>query len=110
MTVLGPLHGEPPEAMTKEDFERVRLRTSWNGSVTPEKKMVEQLLNEIIWLKRRLHGVESAIQPVADSLAKTANVKNAIFDGEIIVMTKALPDFCALMFRRGTTEYAAFDL
>jgi hypothetical protein len=62
MTVLGPLKDEPPEPMTKDELERVRkrLRESWNGSVTLEKKTVEQLLNEITWLKRRLHRVATS--------------------------------------------------
>jgi hypothetical protein len=70
MTVLGPLRDEPPEPLTKEAFElvRKRLRESWNGSVTLEKKTVEQLLEEILWLKKRLHRVESAIQPLVDDL------------------------------------------
>ena len=72
MTVLGPLRDEPPEPITKEEFQRVRTRllTSWNGSVTLEKKTVEALLSEIIWLKRRLHRVESAIQPLVDELRR----------------------------------------
>jgi vacuolar-type H+-ATPase subunit D/Vma8 len=66
MTVLGPLAGEPPEPMTKEAFDAVRkrLRESWNGSVTLERKQVEALIQEVIWLKRRLHRVESAIEPL----------------------------------------------
>lgn len=72
MTVLGPLHDEPPEPMTKEDFERVRtrLRDSWNGSVTLGKRQVEQLINEVLWLKRRLHRVEHAIQPLVEDLRR----------------------------------------
>jgi vacuolar-type H+-ATPase subunit D/Vma8 len=70
MTVLGPFRDEPPEPVTKEAFDaiRKRLRTSWNGSVTLEKKTVEALLNEITWLKKRLHRVETAIQPLVDDL------------------------------------------
>jgi len=70
MTVLGPLRDEPPEPMTKEAFDaiRKRIRTSWNGSVTLEKKQVEALIQEISWLKKRLHRVESAIQPLVDEL------------------------------------------
>jgi vacuolar-type H+-ATPase subunit D/Vma8 len=72
MTVLGPLAGEPPEPLTKEAFDavRTRIRTSWNGSVTLEKKTVEALIQEIIWLKRRLHRVENAIQPLVEELRK----------------------------------------
>lgn len=70
MTILGPLKGEPPEPMTKEAFDaiRKRLRTSWNGSITLEKKTVEALLTEIIWLKKRLHRVETAIQPLVEEI------------------------------------------
>jgi hypothetical protein len=38
VTILGSLAGEPPEPMTKEQFEiaRKRIRESWNGSVTSQ--------------------------------------------------------------------------
>ena len=63
MTILGPLAGEPLEPMTKEQFDaaRKRIRDSWNGSVTFEKRDAERLVAEIGWLKRRLHRVERAI-------------------------------------------------
>jgi len=48
--------------------------------------------------------------PLALSLARALRVRNAILDGEIIVMGKDGPDFNALFFRRGTPAYAAFDL
>lgn len=72
MTVLGPLRDEPEEPMTKEEFQRVRrrLRESWNGSVTLEKKTVDQLIKEIVWLKRRLHRVESAIEPLVSAISQ----------------------------------------
>lgn len=47
---------------------------------------------------------------LANALARAMPVKSAIFDGEIIVMGAAGPDFHALMFRRGEPVYAAFDL
>lgn len=47
---------------------------------------------------------------LADALARALRVKSAIFDGEIIVMTDAGPDFNALFWRRGEPAYAAFDL
>lgn len=50
------------------------------------------------------------IEPLADALAHTIAVRDAILDGEIIVMRDKQPDFYALMLRRGTPEYAAFDL
>lgn len=49
-------------------------------------------------------------QALADTVAATLNVRNAILDGEIVVMGSRGPDFHALMFRRGTAGYAAFDL
>ena len=66
VTPLGPLAGEPDEPMTKEQFEaaRKRLRTSWNGSVTYTKADAERLIAEIVWLKKRLHRVEDAIEPL----------------------------------------------
>src|ERR1051325_944346 len=47
---------------------------------------------------------------LAASLTAALPVKNAIFDGEIIVMGDHGPDFYALMMRRGQPAYAAFDL
>lgn len=49
-------------------------------------------------------------QELADALARTLGVRDAILDGEIIVMGKGGPDFKALFFRRGEPAYAAFDL
>jgi hypothetical protein len=48
VTILGPLAGEPPEPMTKEQFDaaRKRIRDSWNGSVTFEKRDAERLIAE----------------------------------------------------------------
>ena len=72
MSLLGPLAGEPPEPMTKEQFDaaRKRIRDSWNGSVTFEKRDAERLLAEIAWLKRRLHRVEFAIEPIVEDLKR----------------------------------------
>lgn len=47
---------------------------------------------------------------LADALARQLAVREAILDGEIIVMSKTGPDFMALMRNRGVTAYAAFDL
>ena len=56
-------------------------------------------------------NVMRRFQQLADNLAATLRVKNAILDGEIIVTDKrGMPDFYALMFRRGDVVYAAFDL
>ncbi len=47
---------------------------------------------------------------LAQRVAKSLDVKNAILDGGIVVLTQSLPDFAALMSSRGEPEYAAFDL
>jgi bifunctional non-homologous end joining protein LigD len=47
---------------------------------------------------------------LAAELARTLRVTDAIFDGEIVVAGKIGPDFRALFYRRGTPQYAAFDL
>lgn len=49
-------------------------------------------------------------QELADALARSLPVRNAILDGEVIVMREGGPDFNALLFRRGEPSYAAFDL
>ncbi len=49
-------------------------------------------------------------QALADALARELRVREAIFDGEIVVMGKGVPDFEALFWNRGHAEYAAFDL
>jgi len=49
-------------------------------------------------------------QALADAVAASLDVRNAILDGEIVVMGSRGPDFYALMFRRGNAGYAAFDL
>ena len=47
---------------------------------------------------------------LAAALARALPAKNAILDGEIIVMTERGPDFNALFWKRGKPAYAAFDL
>lgn len=54
--------------------------------------------------------VMKRFESLAESLARSIGVRDAIFDGEIVVMREKRPDFYALMFRRGQPEYAAFDL
>jgi bifunctional non-homologous end joining protein LigD len=49
-------------------------------------------------------------QELADGLAKSLPVRDAILDGEIIAMSDRGPDFYALFFRRGKPAFAAFDL
>jgi len=71
---LGQLAGEPPEPMTRKDFIAMqdRLRASWSGHVTLDKRDVEKMLNEIRWLRRRLQRVEEAIEPVASDLRRVS--------------------------------------
>jgi len=47
---------------------------------------------------------------LAMQLAVTLPVRNAIFDGEIVVMRHGNVDFNALLFTRGEPTFAAFDL
>jgi bifunctional non-homologous end joining protein LigD len=47
---------------------------------------------------------------LAAELARALRVTDAIFDGEIVVAAETGPDFRALFYRRGTPQYAAFDL
>jgi len=56
--------------MNRDDFIAVqkRLRASWDGSVTLEKRDVKRLLDEIRWLKRRLRRVEYVLEPMAEAI------------------------------------------
>jgi hypothetical protein len=67
---LGNLKDEQPEPMNRDDFIAVqkRLRTSWEGSVTLEKRDVKRLLDEIRWLKLRLRRVEHVLEPMAEMI------------------------------------------
>ena len=47
---------------------------------------------------------------LAAELARALRVTDAILDGEIVVAAETGPDFRALFYRRGTPQYAAFDL
>jgi bifunctional non-homologous end joining protein LigD len=47
---------------------------------------------------------------LASSLARALPKAEAIFDGEVVVMGEAGPQFYTLLFGRGTPQYAAFDL
>jgi hypothetical protein len=70
MSLLGPLAAEPPEPMTREQFDlaRKRIRASWNGSVTFEKRDAERLLAEIAWLKKWIRRVEQVLEPPIEGL------------------------------------------
>jgi bifunctional non-homologous end joining protein LigD len=47
---------------------------------------------------------------LANAIARELEVRDAILDGEIVVMGERGPDFRALMQSRGVPAYAAFDL
>ena len=68
--ILGTLSDEKPEPMTRDDFIAVqkRLRTSWESSVTLDKREVKRLLDEIRWLKRRLRRVEYVLEPMVEMI------------------------------------------
>jgi len=70
MTILGPFADEPPEPMTREQFDsaRKRLKATLDGVVTIDKRDLDRLIEEVIWLKRRLQRVEHAIEPLAEEL------------------------------------------
>lgn len=72
MTVLAPLVHQPPEPLSKLALDRIRtrIRANGNGSITIDKNDVDHLINEILWLKRRPHRVETAIAPLVDDLRK----------------------------------------
>lgn len=55
-------------------------------------------------------NVMRRFDPLALSLARALRVRNAILDGEIIVMGDRGPDFRALFFSRRPPAFAAFDL
>ena len=59
---LQVLAGEPSEPMTREQFDaaRKRLKASLDQIVTIDKKEFQRLIDEVIWLKRRLHRVSDA--------------------------------------------------
>jgi bifunctional non-homologous end joining protein LigD len=62
------------------------------------------------WFMSKTSRPMPRFQQLADALARALPGRSAIFDGEIVVMTKSGPDFHALFFRRGQPAYAAFDL
>jgi len=62
------------------------------------------------WFTSKRKNRMTRFQSFADAITKRLKVRDAIFDGELVALTKKLPDFYALLFRRGGPEYAAFDL
>jgi hypothetical protein len=73
MTILGPLAGESPEPMTRDQFDsaRKRLKATLDQIVAIDKREFQRLIDEVIWLKRRLHRVEHAIEPLVESLHRS---------------------------------------
>jgi hypothetical protein len=72
MTILGSIAGEPPEPMTREQFEaaRQRLKATLNGVVTMDKRDLERLIAEVVWLKKRLRRVEAAVEPLVSEIRR----------------------------------------
>jgi len=58
--------------MNKEQFEAVRkrLRATLDGVVTIDKRELERVFDEVIWLKKRLRRVEHAIEPIVENLRR----------------------------------------
>jgi hypothetical protein len=55
--------------MTRKQFDaaRKRLKASLDQIVTIDKREFQRLIDEVIWLKRRLHRVEHAIEPLVEN-------------------------------------------
>ena len=72
MTILGPLADEPPEPMTRDQFDAVRkrLKATLDGVVTMDKRELERVVGEVIWLKKRLRRVEQATEPLVWDLRR----------------------------------------
>lgn len=61
------------------------------------------------FLSKNVHHLRR-FDSLAAGIARAFPDRDAILDGEVIVMGKVGPDFNSLMFSRGRPEYAAFDL
>jgi hypothetical protein len=70
---LGNLKDEQPEPMNRDDFIAVqkRLRASWEGAVTLDKRDVKRMLDEIRWLKLRLRRVEYVLEPMVEMIRRS---------------------------------------
>jgi hypothetical protein len=64
-SILDPLANESREPMTRVQFgaARKRLKATLDQIVTMDKRDLERLIAEVIWLKKRLHRVEDAVEP-----------------------------------------------
>lgn len=69
-TVLGPLAGETAEPLSESEWRAIqeRLRGSAMSSVYVPRADVEKLVEEVKWLKRRAHCVETAILPLVECI------------------------------------------
>jgi bifunctional non-homologous end joining protein LigD len=70
-----------------------------------------------LYLDRGAAGFRSKTQrpmprftTLAERIAAELPVRDAILDGEIVVMGRSGPQFNALLFNRGVPQFAAFDL
>ena len=69
-TVLGALAGESAEPLSEAEWCQIqeRLRASAMSSIYVPRSDVAKLVEEVKWLKRRAHRVESAILPLVESV------------------------------------------
>jgi hypothetical protein len=70
---LGNLKDEKPEPMNREQFEAVRKRihASWKGDVLIPRETAQALVDEILWLKRRLLRVEHVLEPLVEMIRRS---------------------------------------
>ncbi len=56
--------------MTRDQFEaaRKRLKATLNGVVTRDKRDLDRLIAEVIWLKKRLRRAEDAVEPLVSDI------------------------------------------
>ena len=74
----------------------------FRGTLYAEKKRA--------WFRSKKGHVMRRFDDLARRVANELDARNAILDGEIVVMGERGPDFYALMFHRGVPQFAAFDL
>jgi hypothetical protein len=78
--VLGTLAGEAAEPLSEAEWCQIqeRLRASAMSSVYVPRSDVAKLVEEVTWLKRRAHRVESAILPLVESLRSFLRSSSAV--------------------------------
>jgi bifunctional non-homologous end joining protein LigD len=62
------------------------------------------------WFRSKNKNRMRRFDDLALSISANLSVRDAVFDGEIVVMSARGPEFYQLMFRKGVPQYAAFDL